>query len=407
MPPPAPTSLLEQPQFLRVWFVGALASTIRWLELLAVGVYVFDATGSPFQVALFTMLRMLPLGLFGAFGGVLGERFNRSHVLMAGLAGMCLISLALGTLVVTGRIELWHIALGTFLNGIFWVTDFSVRRPMLAEIAGIARMGRALALDTLTANGSRMLGPLLGGALLELVGLGGAYFLGAALYVLGVIAISTHELADVPAERIHEGIWRSVFEGLRSLREQRLTASVLLVTIVFNLWGFPFLSMVPVIGKESLGLSAFPVGLLTSAEGAGALLGASAVALFIRARFYRLVYLAGVVLCMLAALGFAHSPWATAAGLSLFVAGFGIAGFASMQSTLVLVHTPPANRGRMMGVLAMCIGTAPLGLLHLGWLAGWLGPHSAITVIAIEGLVALALVCRFFPEILWWKELEA
>jgi hypothetical protein len=60
----------------------------------------------------------------------------------------------------------------------------------------------------------------------------------------------------------------------------------------------------------------------------------------------------------------------------------------------------------MMGVLAMCIGTAPLGLLHLGWLAGWLGPHTAITVIAAEGLVALALVCRAFPEILWWKELE-
>lgn len=404
---PAPARLLAHRQFLRVWFVGAMASTIRWLELLAIGVYVFDVTGSPFQVALFTMLRMLPLGLFGAFGGVLGDRFHRGRVLRAGLAGMCLVSLVLGGLVISGRIELWHIAVGTFLNGVFWVTDFSVRRPMLAEVAGIPRMGRALALDTLTANGSRMLGPLLGGALLELVGLSGAYFLGAALYVLGVVAIAAGGMGETPTEHPHESVWHSLVEGLRSLRAQRLTSSVLLVTIVFNLWGFPFLSMVPVIGKESLGLSAFPVGLLMSAEGAGALLGASTVALLIRPWFYRPVYLSGVVVCMLAALAFAHSPWATAAGLALLVAGFGIAGFASMQSTLVLVHTPPANRGRMMGVLAMCIGTAPLGLLHLGWLAGWLGPHTAITVIAIEGLAALALVCRLFPEILWWKELEA
>jgi len=279
-----------------------------------------------------------------------------------------------------------------------------VRRPMLAEIAGIARMGRALALDTITANGSRMLGPLLGGALLELVGLGGAYLLGAGLYLVGVVIIAVGKLAENPVERTQGGIWRSVFEGLQSLRTQRLMTSVLLVTIVFNLWGFPFLSMVPVIGKDSLGLSAFWVGLLTSAEGAGALLGASTVALFIRVQLYRGVYLAGVVLCMMAALGFAHSPWATTAGLALLVAGFGIAGFAAMQSTLVLVHTPPENRSRMMGVLAMCIGTAPLGLLHIGWLAGLLGPHTAITVVAIEGLAALALVCRLFPEILWWND---
>jgi len=406
VPAAAPVNLLGHREFLRVWFVGAVASTIRWLELLAVGVYVFDVTGSPFHVALFTMLRMLPLGLFGAFGGVLGDRFPRARVLRAGLGGMCLVSLALGALVASGRIELWHLALGTFLNGVFWVTDFSIRRPMLAEIAGIPRMGRALALDTLTANGSRMLGPLLGGALLELVGLGGAYFLGAALYVLGVLAIAAGELAETHTERPHEGVWHSLIQGLRSLRTQRLTTAVLLVTIVFNLWGFPFLSMVPVIGKESLGLSAFPVGLLMSAEGAGALLGASTVALLIRPRFYRPVYLSGVVVCMVAALAFAHSSWATIAGLALLAAGFGIAGFASMQSTLVLVHTPPANRGRMMGVLAMCIGTAPLGLLHLGWLAGWLGPHTAITVIAVEGLAALVLVCRLFPEILWWQEVE-
>lgn len=399
-------SLLGHRQFLRIWLIGAVASTIRWLELLAVGVYVFDATGSPFQVAMFTVLRMLPLALFGAFGGALGDRFRRGRLLTIGLIGVCLVSLTLGTLVALGWIELWHLAVGTFLNGVFWVTDFSLRRPMLAEIAGISRMGRALALDTITANGSRMLGPLLGGALLELVGLGGAYLLGAALYVLCLIAIAAPGLPDSSGEREHEGIWQSIFEGLRSLRAQRLTSGVLLVTIVFNIWGFPFLSMVPVIGKDTLGLSAFPVGLLMSAEGLGALLGAGTVALLIRPHLYRGVYLAGVVVCMLAALAFAHSPWAVAAGLALTAAGFGIAGFAAMQSTLVLVHTPPANRSRMMGVLAMCIGTAPLGLLHLGWLAGWLGPHTAITVIAVEGLVALVLVCRVYPEVLWWNELE-
>ncbi|MDH3451706.1 MAG: MFS transporter, partial [Gammaproteobacteria bacterium] len=86
-------SLLGDRRFLRIWFVGAVSNTIRWLEMLAVGVYVFDVTGSPFQVALFTLLRMLPLGLFGVFGGALSDRGRRDVIMTVGLASMCCISL--------------------------------------------------------------------------------------------------------------------------------------------------------------------------------------------------------------------------------------------------------------------------------------------------------------------------
>ena len=71
-----------------------------------------------------------------------------------------------------------------------------------------------------------------------------------------------------------------------------------------------------------------------------------------------------------------------------------------MQSTLVMLCAEPAARTRMMGVLSVCIGTGPVGFLHLGWLAEHLGAPWAVTVLALEGLLALWLTARMWPELL-------
>ena len=84
--PPSPVrSLLTDPAFLRIWIAGGLVGTIRWLEVLAVGVYTYQITGSPFIVATMLFARMVPTMLLGAFAGALAERVNRRHLLMAGM----------------------------------------------------------------------------------------------------------------------------------------------------------------------------------------------------------------------------------------------------------------------------------------------------------------------------------
>ena len=108
----------------------------------------------------------------------------------------------------------------------------------------------------------------------------------------------------------------------------------------------------------------------------------------------------GLVLYLLSALAFSHSPAALLSGTLLFVAGLGAAGFASMQAALVFLNTPESVRSRVMGVLSVCIGTAPVGFLHIGLLADWLGAPMAIAILSVEGLVAVALTCRWWPEVL-------
>lgn len=396
----SPFALLGERAFLYGWLSGAATSTVRWLDLLAVGVYVFDRTGSPFQVAMVTIMRMLPLALFGALAGGLAEHFDRRLILCGAQMTMIVTSAVLALLAVTGGLEIWHLWLGGFVLGCFWVVDFSCRRTMMAEAAGPERVGIAMSLESVTNNGTRMLGPTLGGLLLELVGLEGAYLLAAVGYVLA-FACTVRFPRFVKVEGTDGvGLFASIVEGVRYLRSDRTVMGVLVVTVVFNLWAFPCVSMVPVIGKDVLGLSAFPVGLLMSAEGAGAFIGALVLVGVAPLRWFRRLYVGGVALYLAMALGFSQAGWPVVAGGCLLIAGLGGAAFASMQSTLVLMNSAPAVRARMMGLLSVFIGSGPIGFVHIGWMANLLGAPTAVLVCTLEGLAALAIVWRVWPEVL-------
>ena len=159
-------TMLASPDFRRLWLVGFVISAVRWLEMLVVGVFVYQHTGSAFDVALMTLLRMLPLALFGAVIGALAERIDRRKALIGVVLLMLTTSLSLAVLAYAGILAIWHLALASFCNGVAWATDNPVRRVMIGEVVGSESMGSAMSLDVGGNNASRMLGPTIGGALL-------------------------------------------------------------------------------------------------------------------------------------------------------------------------------------------------------------------------------------------------
>jgi len=167
--------LFGEADFRRLWLVGVVVFAVRWLEMLAVAVFAYQRTGSPFIVALLTMLRMLPMALFGAIVGAMAERLERRAALIIVVISMLLTSLVLALLAWSDSLEVWHVALASFVNGIAWTTDNPVRRTMIGEVVGPDRMSAAMSLDVGANNASRMLGPTLGGVLLATFGIGGAF----------------------------------------------------------------------------------------------------------------------------------------------------------------------------------------------------------------------------------------
>jgi MFS family permease len=395
---PGAPSLLSDAAFLRVWLTGGAAGVLRWLELLAISVYVLETTGSPFLVALLTFLRMAPMFLFGIPAGALADRYDRKRLLIIGLLVLAGAAVALAALAFLGRIALWQIAAGTFLNGIFWASEFPVRRIMLGEIAGPERLSRAMALESATSNATRMLGPALGGVLIQTIGLWGVYALGALLY-LACAALVLPVAYRSAGAAAGASLLTMLGEAWRFARAERLIVGTLAVTVIVNLWGFAYITMVPVIGERALGLSPALIGVLMSTEGLGAVIGALLVARYDRPRQYTRIYSGSSAAFLLGVLAFALSTSFPLSLALILICGMGIAGFAVMQSTIVFLAAPAAVRSRVMGLLTVAIGAGPIGMLYVGVLADRLGAAAAVASLAIQGLIALALAAWYWPEL--------
>src|SRR5204862_3430399 len=146
---PAVRELLRQPDFLRLWLVGAFANAMRWLELLASGLFVFEVTGSALAVTGVVAARQLPQLFLGAFAGAVSEAVDRKLIVMLALLVPASVSTVLATLATTGHLQLWHVALGNLAAGTMWATEMSTRRRMVGEAAGPLIIP-AIALDSAT-----------------------------------------------------------------------------------------------------------------------------------------------------------------------------------------------------------------------------------------------------------------
>jgi predicted MFS family arabinose efflux permease len=187
-----------------------------------------------------------------------------------------------------------------------------------------------------------------------------------------------------------ESVWRSLWLSVRAARRNPLMLGMLYVTLVMNALAFPLRQFIPAIGSEYLGVGAGWVGLLAAAEGFGQLLGAGWLASRRALQDHGRVFVAGSALVLIMAVLFVWSPWYGLAFTLLAIGGGGQAGFSTMQSTITMLGAPPDMRGRMMGLLSVCIGVAtPLGTLEIGMLAAAFTVPAAITVNALAGLLLL------------------
>ncbi len=381
-------------------WIGALQSVARWLELLAFGVYVYDLTQSPLQVTLVTLVKLAPLALFGSVGGALPAWFAARSLYLAGMISM-LLTTSIGLLAAAyGELAVWQVMLISFLGGVFWVLDFPVRRKLIGDAVNTEALGRGMGLDTIANNGTRMIGPLIGGLLLQYAGLSGVMALSFLLYVVCFVVTCRLQLGRDLTGSKGVGLLENMAQGMGLVKRDPLLCAVLMVTVIYNLFGFPMLSLVPVLGREELQLSASVIGLLASMEGAGALLGGVLFLRYGRIQYFRKIYVFGVAGGFSFGLVYAASTSAGVMGGALLLVGMGSACFATMQTTLLILNCESRDRSQVFGILSLCIGAGLIGFSQIGLIASWLGPRVALFVSSTLGLLFLALVCWRWPGVI-------
>jgi MFS family permease len=384
--------LLSSPSFLRLWAIGGCVNTMRWFEVLSAALFTLDMTGSGLAVAVVTSARTMPMFLLGAFSGVVTEAVNRKKVLLFGQLLSCAAAAFVAVMGALGLARPWHVGVAALVAGVVWSTEMATRRRMVGECVEGPMVSRALALDTMTNSFTRLIGPIAAGAIYQGLGIAGSFAVSAAVYAVAACLVVGLHYRQETRRLVVSHVPRDLAEGIAFARGHITIAGVLAVTIAMNLLGFPYSALVAPIGRLVFEVSPTLVGVLAASESFGAFLGGLWLTSAETRLSGRVLMVGGSLLFLVCVMLMPLAPAFPLACTLLAIGGFGSAAFANMQTSLIVLHAPAQIRSRLMGLLTVCIGMGPLGILLFGFAADALGPMPAIDLIEFVGFVSVAVI---------------
>jgi predicted MFS family arabinose efflux permease len=336
---------------------------------------------------------MLPYIALGFAVGSLADLLDRRKLLILTFLLGTITSLVMAALAFAGIAGYGTVLIAAAVSGLIWLTDMPVRRRLLVDAAGQHRMASALGFDNATSHATRAIGPLTGGVAYQWLGIDGIFCLSAVVYFACLILSLRLQRAERPATDSARRIaLLSLLVPPRELLQNRMYLLMLGVTIVYNVWCFPVVSMIPVIAQKDFGLSPAAVGALSACDGIGGTIGAIALGFLAAQRFlFRFYYFGTLVfLLVLLALPFYLTTGATVIGL--LVIGVAAACFSATQYALIFTIATPETHGRATGFLSIFIGTSIIGFYNTGFLFNRFASADAMLIMAIEGLVPLIVL---------------
>ncbi|PON15769.1 hypothetical protein C2W62_22015 [Candidatus Entotheonella serta] len=386
--------------YLRLWIANFLSYTPRWMQMTLLAWLILELSDSPWLVALIGFFSSMPMLLLGLFGGVLADRLNRLRLLVMLQVANTVVSLLMTFVLVTGTVQVWHGYLVVAVAGASWALGTPSRRALLIDLLGTSGITNAVALDSVGMNGSRMIGPALGGALIALIGVTGGFAVTTVSYALGLVLLMTLRVNQVERAPQAQSVRRNLAEGLRYAGQNPVIKADIYITIIMNFLLFPYMQMVPVLARDVLHVGPTLMGLLQSAEGIGALVGSIVIASIATIRYHGRYFVIGSTIALMALVGFSMSAWYIVSFPLLLLVGMGTACFGTMQSTIVMLSAPDEMRGRALGVISLAIGAGPLGSLVLGAVADAVSPVFAVRTHALLGVILLSLTVLVIPAIM-------
>jgi MFS family permease len=379
----------------RLFFIGQFTSLVgTWMQVVAQGWLVLELSNSPFLVGLVTSLESLPILLLTLYGGVVADRVDKRRALLFLQTGMLVEALVLTLLTATHRLTVgWLMVLAPTL-GTFSAFEVPIRQSFMVEMVGREDLVNAIALNSSIFNLTRIVGPVIAGALISSFGSTACFGVNAASFLAVIVAFRLMRPPFPGAMRTPHDREPTFQDGIRYVLDRREPRSLLGLAATLSVFGLgAALAMLPVYARGVLGLGASGYGALMAAVGVGAGLGAIAMAAVgHRVDRHRLIRDATLLFAASLALSTVHGSFALALG-GLAVAGFGSVLAAISTNALLQTDAPDHLRGRVMGFYSFVVlGLAPFGSLQAGWVSERQGVRVSLALCAgISALAALRL----------------
>jgi MFS family permease len=365
----------------RFFLLGQGVSLIgTWMQSVAQGWLVLTLTNSPFFVGLVAGLGSLGVLAFTLYAGVVADRRDKRRLVVLTQSLSMVLAFALAALVWTHVVTVWHVlALATML-GIVNAFDIPTRQAFMVELVGKEDLMSAIALNSSMFNAARIVGPAIAGALIGAVGVATCFALNGVSYVAVIAGLVAMRLPRFEPRPATGSVWLGLREVVAFLRSDRRVETLVVLTAVLSVFGFPFLVMMPVFARDVLHVGAAGYGALTAAVGGGGMLGALVIAVNSRriVRRGRLMAFGGVAFGLLV-LSFAWSRSFVLSLVLLALAGCAMIVNNALTNTMLQTSVPDHLRGRVMGFYSFVfVGLAPLGAFQAGALAERFGAPWAV-----------------------------
>ncbi|HEX5996812.1 MAG TPA: MFS transporter [Jiangellales bacterium] len=377
----------------RRFFVGHAVSVAgTWMQRVAQDWLVLDLSNSAVALGVATALQFLPTLLFGLWGGVLVDRIDRRKAIMVTQAVSAVLAAALAALVLTDAVTLWMVYALALVLGLVTVVDVPARHAFITELVSPEDYVNAQALNSTVHNVGRLVGPALAGILIASVDVGAAFAINAvsfAAVLAGLARVDPRQLRRQPPAPREKGQAR---QGLRYVwQHPELRACMFLVGVV-ALLGQNFRVVLPLLARDTFSGGPEVYGWLTSALGAGAVLGALASASRSRVTAWSLLVWAGAF----AAVNVMAAAAPVLAIAMAVIVGLGVANicFNTLARTLLQLGVDSSMQGRVIALHSVVfLGSTPLGGPITGWVCEMWGPRAGLLLAGISaGLAALAVL---------------
>lgn len=387
--------------YTRLWGSNALMYTTRWMQMILLTWLTLELTEAPWLVALVGFFSMIPTLVLGLFGGLLADRADRYRLLVVTQGASVAVSVLMSLVLLAGIVQVWHGYVTALVTGITWALSFPARRSLVYDLLGSSELTNAIALDTVGLNVSRMVGPALAGVLIGSIGVSGGFVVMTGGNVLGLLLVYLLQIPPRQREvQPRQSIVQNLIKGFAYVKTEPIIMAIIWITLFVNLLLFTYSTMVPIIARDVLHVGPALMGALQAGEGLGALVGSMYIASAVNLRHHGRSYVGGSLLALIGLLAFSLSSWYIVSCPIMMALGLGTAGFATMQSAVVMLVAKADMRRRALGVVSLAIGGGPLGSLLVGAVAESISPMFALRINALMGIIVLALITLCIPSIM-------
>jgi MFS family permease len=377
----------------QLFVIGQLISLIgTWMQNAGQQWLVYEQTSSAALLGVFGFASQVPMLLLAWMGGYVGDRYSRHRGVITTQSLSMVLAFVLAGLTLGHIIETWQLIFIAFLVGIINAFDVPIRQAFFVHMVQKDDLPNAIALNSSIFNGARIIGPPLAGFAIAYIGAGWCFFMNGVSFIAVIVALLMMRIPRMEAKSADEPPIRAFSEGFRFAMNDVPIRSALFLLSTLSLFGLQYSVFLPIYARDILHGDAKIFGLLMSAAGVGAFLGALQFAA--RTQYQGLARWIAAT-CTVCALGLLVISQATSFWLCatvLFVVGFAATSQMAATNTIIQQRVPDEMRSRLMAVYAtLFMGVQPIGALFAGYAAKHLGAPHALLLLGTLVLIGCAI----------------